>query len=75
MWRPVAMKSDRLDMRMTPTEKSAFQEAADLAGLALSSWVRERLRTAARRELTAAGKEVSFLQDAKGARAKRAGDA
>jgi hypothetical protein len=57
------MKSDRLDMRMTPAEKQAFQEAADLAGVALSAWVRERLRTAARRELAGAGLKVPFLQE------------
>lgn len=57
------MKSDRLEMRMTATEKLAFQEAAALSGVALSSWVRERLRSAARRELTEAGLKVPFLQE------------
>jgi hypothetical protein len=43
------------------TEKQAFKQAADLAGLALSAWVRERLRLAARDELERAGYSVSFL--------------
>ena len=57
------MKTDRLELRMTASEKEAFQEAADLVGLALSAWVRERLRAAARRELQAEGREVAFLQE------------
>ena len=57
------MKTDRVELRMTPAEKRAFQEAADLSGLALSAWVRERLRGAARKELQAAGAKVPFLKD------------
>ena len=37
------MKTDRVELRMSAEEKQAFQEAADLSGLALSAWVRERL--------------------------------
>ena len=57
------MKSDLLQFRLKSTEKEAFQLAADLAGVALSAWVRERLRAAARRELVEAGKQVPFLQE------------
>jgi uncharacterized protein (DUF1778 family) len=57
------MKSDLLQLRLKSTEKEAFQMAADLAGVALSAWVRERLRGAARRELVEAGKQVPFLQE------------
>ena len=57
------MKSDLLQLRLKPAEKEAFQMAADLAGVALSAWVRERLRSAARRELVEAGKQVPFLQE------------
>ena len=57
------MKTDHLKLRLTPSEKDGFQEAADLAGLALSAWVRERLRAAARRELVEAGKQVPFLSE------------
>ena len=46
-------------------EKQAFKEAADLAGLALSAWIRERLRTAARKELEGANRPVHFMPDAK----------
>jgi hypothetical protein len=54
------MKSDLLQLRLLPAEKEAFRKAADLAGIALSAWVRERLRGAARRELTDAGEQVPF---------------
>jgi uncharacterized protein (DUF1778 family) len=56
------MKTDLLQLRLLPAEKEAFQKAADLAGVALSAWVRERLRSAARRELVEAGQQVPFLQ-------------
>lgn len=56
------MKTDLLQLRLLPSEKEAFQKAADLAGVALSAWVRERLRSAARRELIEAGQQVPFLQ-------------
>jgi hypothetical protein len=58
------MKSDHMQLRLQATEKEAFQKAADLAGLALSAWVRERLRGVARRELTEAGEQVPFYKRA-----------
>ena len=59
-------KSAYLDMRLEEAEKESFRAAAELAGLDLSAWIRERLRTAARRELEGAGREVAFLQERKG---------
>ena len=56
------MKTDLLQLRVQPEEKSAFQDAANLAGIALSAWVRERLRMAARIELRDAEKQVPFIQ-------------
>jgi hypothetical protein len=55
-------KEEYLDVRLEPAEKKAFWDAADVAGLPLSTWVRERLRVAARRELIEAGKRIAFLQ-------------
>lgn len=55
------VKSIRLDMRLHETEKEAFRSAAELAGLDLSAWIRERLRRAAREELREAGRDVPFL--------------
>jgi hypothetical protein len=40
-----------LEVRLYESEKQAFQIAADLSGIPLSSWVRERLRRLATREL------------------------
>jgi uncharacterized protein (DUF1778 family) len=54
-------KSEAILLRLEPEEKEAFQQAADLAGLNLSAWVRERLRRAARIELEDAGKQAPFL--------------
>jgi len=57
------IKGIRLDMRLQEAEKEAFQQAAELSGLDLSAWVRERLRRIAREELEQAGKPVPFLID------------
>jgi uncharacterized protein (DUF1778 family) len=46
--------------RLSPQEKQAFQDAADLAGQQLSPWMRERLRRMAQRELEKAGRSVAF---------------
>ncbi len=58
------MKTDILQLRLLPEEKEGFQKAADMAGIALSAWVRERLRSAARRELTESGEQVPFFKRA-----------
>lgn len=55
-------KTDTFKLRLSPGEKESFQKAANLAGVALSAWVRERLRSAARRELTEAGEQVPFYR-------------
>ena len=56
------MKSDLVRFRLQPEEREAFENAASLAGIPLSAWMRERLRRAARRELEEAGKQIAFLQ-------------
>jgi uncharacterized protein (DUF1778 family) len=45
------MKTDFMQLRVQVDEKETFEQAASLAGLPLSAWVRERLRRAARIEL------------------------
>jgi predicted HicB family RNase H-like nuclease len=55
-------KTDSLKFRIQPTEKEAFQLAADLSGIALSAWIRERLRRVATKELEDAGRSVPFLK-------------
>jgi hypothetical protein len=54
--------NEALQIRVTVTEKQAFQQAAELAGIALSAWMRERLRLVAIRELEGAGYAVPFIQ-------------
>ena len=44
---PEKKKRGFLQVRVDDAEKQTFQAAADLAGLDVSAWVRERLRTVA----------------------------
>lgn len=53
-------KTEIMKVRVDPKEKEAFQEAAEQAGIPLSTWVRERLRRVARLELEEAGKQIPF---------------
>ena len=55
-------KEQVLQIRLTDLEKQGFLAAADLAGIPLSSWVRERLRLAAIRDLESAGLQIPFVK-------------
>lgn len=55
-------KEQTIQIRLTDAEKQGFQSAADLAGIPLSSWVRERLRFAAIRDLESAGAQIPFVE-------------
>ncbi len=54
-------KSEFIKIRLDPEEKQAFQEAADLAGISLSAWMRERLRKSARIELEDTEQRIPFF--------------
>ena len=56
-------KASFLKIRIEASEKDAFQQAADVGGVPLSAWVRERLRRAAIRELEEIGERAPFLLD------------
>lgn len=56
-----SLKTVPFNLRVAETEKAAFAEAAEIAGLTLSAWVRGHLRRAARRELTEASRPIPFL--------------
>lgn len=56
------LRDQPLLVRLESSEKEAFRAAADLAGVPLSSWVRERLRQVATRELASAQRPVAFLK-------------
>lgn len=62
---PQRTKGVHLDIRLSEDEKEAFKKAAELEGLALSVWIRQRLRKAARKELEDAGVAVPFLLKAR----------
>jgi hypothetical protein len=49
-------------VKLDAAEKEAFRDAADLAGVPLSTWVRERLRQIAVRELERASRPIAFLR-------------
>jgi hypothetical protein len=55
-------KEQVLQIRLTSDEKLGFAAAAELAGIPLSSWVRERLRLAAIRDLESAGQKIPFIK-------------
>jgi len=54
-------KSKSILLRLEPSEKQGFSDAATIAGIPLTVWMRERLRRAAIRELEEAGREIAFL--------------
>lgn len=56
------LRSEALLVRLETTEKKAFKDAAELAGIPLSTWVRERLRQVAVRELENASRPIAFLR-------------
>jgi len=56
-------QTELLQLRIRPSEKEAFSDAASIAGISVSAWVRERLRLVAIRELEDAGRKIAFLKD------------
>lgn len=57
---PDEVKGRYLQLRVTQPEKDGFDAAAELAGLSLAAWVRERLRVASRNELQEVGEPIPF---------------
>jgi len=57
---PGENKAERCEVRLNAAEKQGFSEAADLAGISLSSWMRERLRECCREELKRQGRPSPF---------------
>ena len=58
-------KSDWVKIRIAADEKAAFQQAADLSGISLSAWMRERLRRITIAELEQSGITAQFLKKSK----------
>jgi len=56
------LKNENILVRVEPDEKEAFKDAAKLAGISLSSWMRERLKRVAISELQEAARPIAFLK-------------
>jgi hypothetical protein len=56
------VKTERFELRVSQDEKRGFEEAAGIAGLALSAWARERLRRASIRALEEASRPIPFIR-------------
>jgi hypothetical protein len=56
-----SIKGEYMEMRLDVAEKEAFVRAAEVAGMSLSAWVRDRLRRASRKELENMDMPVAFL--------------
>jgi hypothetical protein len=56
-------KDYNLQVRLSGAERAAFEDAARVAGLSISAWVRDRLRRTAREELQSAGIKVPFIEE------------
>jgi hypothetical protein len=63
MKRYLTSREKVLQIRISEEEKQGFEIAAMMSGISLSSWVRERLRLSAIRELEGAGKRVPFVPE------------
>jgi hypothetical protein len=57
-----SVKSETLLLRLEPRERQSFGEAAELAGVPLAVWIRERLRKVAAKELDEANRPIAFLE-------------
>ena len=55
-------KTSSLLLRLSAQEKDAFEQCAEIAGVPVSAWIRERLRFVAVRELESAGKRAPFIK-------------
>jgi hypothetical protein len=60
--RVIRAKGESVEIRLTEAEKVAFRDAADIAGIGLTTWMRERLRRVAVKELEEAGLIAAFLE-------------
>jgi len=57
-------KDKQILIRVSETEKADFEKAAEIAGVGLSGWARQCLRSAAISELQKIGETPVFLKPA-----------
>lgn len=48
-------------VRVTDMEKEGFEKAAEISGIGLSAWARQKLRAAAIKDLQDVGEKIPFL--------------
>jgi uncharacterized protein (DUF1778 family) len=56
------VKTEYIEMRVEQSEKQTFRDAAEAAGMSMSTWIRDRLRRTARKELQDLNRPVAFLE-------------
>ena len=56
------MKKKQVLLRLSDDEKQSFELCAEISGITLSAWMRERLRLAAIRELENVGQQIPFIK-------------
>jgi uncharacterized protein (DUF1778 family) len=56
------MKDKPIQIRVSISEKKAFQDAAKITGVSLSGWIRSNLRKAAIKDLEEVGQLAEFLK-------------
>lgn len=49
-------------VRVDEPERTTFLTAAELSGVSLSAWIRQKLRQASAKELTESGVPVEFME-------------
>jgi len=55
------MKNTQILIKLSDTEKEGFKKAAEIAGIGLSAWARQKLRSAAIKDLQEVGEKIPFL--------------
>lgn len=55
-------KDEQILIRASVLEKQGFERAAEIAGIGLSAWARQKLRSAAIHELQEIGEKIPFLE-------------
>ena len=58
-------KDENIMIRVSPLEKEGFERAAEIAGISLSSWARQRLRSASIKDLQEINEKIPFLKPIK----------
>jgi hypothetical protein len=55
-------KDSQVMIKVSEEERDGFRRAAEIAGVGLSAWARQKLRSAAIKDLQEVGEKIPFLQ-------------